>query len=148
MSYLILPKRVFNSPLIEFVNFLDGSHINLIRLIKPYADGTSYAVDETTNTTTCSNGLFKTYEEAKQKFDLMVLNHSRNAQQRNKGILYNNLTFTTREEKRVFNRLNQNEYHFAPFTDERLKMREKWNTTGEEWEVYLYDRELKHQLTN
>lgn len=148
MSYLQLPKRVFNSPLIEFVNFLDGSHINLIRLIKPYADGTSYAVHETTNTTTCSNGLFKTYEEAKQKFDLMIRNHSNNAQQRNKGILYNNLNFTTREEKIDFNRMNQNEYYFAPFTEQRRQMRKEWNDTNEDWEVYLYDREIQHQLTH
>jgi len=74
MSYLILPKRVFNSPLIEFANFADGSHVNLIRLNKPYANGISYAVHETTKSPFCSNGLFKTYEKAKQKFDLMVRN--------------------------------------------------------------------------
>ena len=72
--YLKLPKRVFNSPLIEFANFEDGSHVNLIRLIKPYANGISYAVYETTRSAFCSNGLFKTYEKAKQKFDLIVNN--------------------------------------------------------------------------
>ena len=53
MSYLILPKRVFNSPLIEFANFEDGSHVNLIRLNKPYANGIKYAVYETTKSPFC-----------------------------------------------------------------------------------------------
>jgi len=74
MSYPILPKRVFNSPLIMYANFEDGSHVNLIRLIKPYANGQSYAVHETTKSPFCSNGLFTTLEKAKAKFDLMVKN--------------------------------------------------------------------------
>lgn len=74
MSYLILPKRVFNSPLVRFANFKDGSHVNLIKLIKPYANGVAYAVHETTKSPFCSNGLFKTYEKAREKFDLMVHN--------------------------------------------------------------------------
>jgi hypothetical protein len=74
MSYLILPKRAFNSPLIEYANFKDGSHVNLIRLNKPYANGISYAVYETTKSPFCSNGLFKTYDKAKEKFELMVHN--------------------------------------------------------------------------
>ena len=72
MSYLILPKRVFNSPLIEYANFKDGSHVNLIRLIKPYANGNAYAIHETTTSPFCSNGMFKTYDKAKERFDLMV----------------------------------------------------------------------------
>ena len=63
MSYLILPKKVFNNPLIEYANFEDQSFVNLIRLNKPYANGISYAVYETTNNAFCSNGLFKTYDE-------------------------------------------------------------------------------------
>lgn len=74
MSYLILPQRVFNSPLIRYANFKDGSHVNLIRLSKPYANGISYAVHETTKSSFCSNGLFKTYEKAIEKFNLMVEN--------------------------------------------------------------------------
>lgn len=76
MGYLILPKRVFNSPLIRYANFKDGSHVNLIKLNKPYANGNAYAVHETTKSVFCSNGLFKTYEKAKEKFDLMVRNAS------------------------------------------------------------------------
>ena len=76
MSYPILPKRVFNSPLIRFANFKDGSHVNLIKLNKAYVNGNIYAVHETTKSPFCSNGMFKTYEKAKEKFDLMVHNGS------------------------------------------------------------------------
>ena len=76
MSYPTLPSRVFNSPLIRYANFEDGSFVNLIRLIKPYKNGVSYAVYETTKSPFCSNGLFKTYEAAIKKFELMVRNGS------------------------------------------------------------------------
>jgi hypothetical protein len=76
MSYLILPKRVFKSPVIQYVNFEDGSSINLIKLIKPYANGTSYAVHETTKSPFCSNGLYRTLKGAQEKFDRMVQNGS------------------------------------------------------------------------
>lgn len=76
MSYLTLPKRVFNSPLLICANFKDGSHVNLIKLNKPYANGDSYAVHETTKSVFCSNGMFRTYDQAKIKFDLMVKNGS------------------------------------------------------------------------
>jgi len=80
MSYLILPKRVFNSPLIRYANFEDGTHVNLIRLNKPYANGDCYAVHETTKSPFCSNGLFKTYEKAIEKFNLMVKNAQRESE--------------------------------------------------------------------
>ena len=67
MSYLILPKRVFNSPLLEYANFKDGTFINLIKLNKPYANGDNFAVYETTNDPFCSNGLFKNYKKSKNK---------------------------------------------------------------------------------
>jgi hypothetical protein len=76
MSYLILPKRVFNSPLIACCNFEDGSQVNLIKLIKPYANGISYAVHETTKSPFCSNGLFKTIDKAIEKYNLMIINGS------------------------------------------------------------------------
>ena len=78
MTYLTLPKRVFNSPLIEYANFRNGTFVNLIRLKKPYANGDSYAVYETTRSPFCSNGLFKTIEEAEKKYNLMVKNGSKN----------------------------------------------------------------------
>ena len=89
MSYLILPKRVFNSPLIKFTNFSDGSHVNLIRLIKPYKNGFSYAVHETTKSPFCSNGLFKNIEQAEQKYNLMVKNASFQISILNSGITSN-----------------------------------------------------------
>ena len=75
MGYLVLPKRIFNSPLIDYRNFNNG-FINLIKLSKPYANGVSWAVYETTDNPFCSNGLFKTEKEARDKFDLMVKNNS------------------------------------------------------------------------
>ena len=72
MSYPTLPKRVFNSPLLKYANFEDGSHVNLIRLIKPYANGIKYAVHETTKSPFCSNGMFKDLDKAEEKFQLMV----------------------------------------------------------------------------
>jgi hypothetical protein len=90
MSYLILPKRVFNSPLLEYANFQDESFVNLIKLNKPYANGIGYAVYETTNNAFCSNGLFKSYEKAKLKFELMIKNHTYNSKLIKKGKTNNN----------------------------------------------------------
>lgn len=85
MSYQKLPKRVFNSPLIQYANFEDGSHVNLIRLKKPYANGAAYAVHETTKSPFCSNGMFTTYEKAKAKFERMVRNGQFVSKLRNQG---------------------------------------------------------------
>jgi hypothetical protein len=74
MSYLKLPKRVFNSPLIRYANFEDGSHINLIRLTKPYANGVEYAIHETTKSPFVSNKLIKKYEDAIKIFNHLVKN--------------------------------------------------------------------------
>lgn len=65
-----LPKRVFNSPLIESVNFTDGTFINIIRLIKPYKNGDAYAIYETTKNSELKSGMFKTYADAKKKFEM------------------------------------------------------------------------------
>ena len=100
MSYPILPKRVFRSPLIEYANFKDGSCVNLIRLIKPYANGNSYAVYETTKSTFCSNGMFTTYEKAKEKFELMVCNGSSVSDLRDRGVTKNS---TRPNQKRTEN---------------------------------------------
>ena len=89
MSYPKLPKRVFNSPLIEYANFEDGSFVNLIRLNKPYSNGMSYAIYETTKSCFCSNGMFKTYEKAKQKFDLMIRNAQFESKLKEKGLTGN-----------------------------------------------------------
>ena len=87
--YQKLPNRVFRSPLIEYANFTDGSFVNLIKLNKPYANGLSFAVYETTKNPFCSNGLFKTYKKAKEKFDLMVKNNCYISQIRNQGVASN-----------------------------------------------------------
>jgi len=89
MAYLQLPKRVFNSTLIEYTNFINGTHINLIRLIKPYANGIKYAVHETTKSPFCSNGLFKTLEQAEEKYKLMVKNAMYDSEILNFGKLNN-----------------------------------------------------------
>ena len=82
-----LPKRVFNSPLIEYVNFQDGSHVNLIRLLKPYANGNAYAVHETTKSPFCSSGMYKTIEQAQEKFNLMVRNGSKESSVISRGVV-------------------------------------------------------------
>lgn len=87
--YLKLPKRVFQSPLIEFVNFEDGTHVNLIKLNKPYANGDSWAVHETTKSIFCSNGMFKDFNSAKDKFNLMVKNGTTSSPIKNRGVTNN-----------------------------------------------------------
>ena len=87
MSYAKLPNRFFRSPLYAYANFSDGSHVNLIRLLKPYANGVSYGVHETTKSPFCSNGMFKTLDSAMVKFELMVKNAQSEAQLINKGII-------------------------------------------------------------
>ena len=89
MAYINLPKRAFNSPCVEFANFEDGTHVNLIHLIKPYSNGVEWALHETTKSTFCSNGLFTTYEKAKAKFELMVQNGSLQSPLLNRGVTNN-----------------------------------------------------------
>lgn len=73
MNYSDLPKRVFNSPLIAYANFADGSHVNLIRLVKPYANGWCYAIVNTTfSRASHPSGMFKTFKKAKDQFDLII----------------------------------------------------------------------------
>jgi hypothetical protein len=77
MSYIKLPNRFFNSPLLEYANFADGTHVHLIRLLRPYANGVAYGVHETTKSPFCSNGMFKDLKTAREKFELMVKNASK-----------------------------------------------------------------------
>lgn len=84
-----LPKRVSQSPLIQYANFKDGSHVNLIKLLKPYADGRAYYVHETTKSIFCSSGYFVTYEKALEKFNLMVKNGSDESEILNQGVTGN-----------------------------------------------------------
>ena len=66
-----LPQRAFNSPCIEYANFTDGTYVNLIRLIKPYSNGVSFAVFSVTPP---ECGLFKTEIRAKERFNKIVKN--------------------------------------------------------------------------
>lgn len=72
MRTAYLPKRVFQSPLILYTNFKSGGRINLIRLNKPYANGDSYAIYGTAEGS--SSRMFKTWEHAKNIFNIMVDN--------------------------------------------------------------------------
>jgi len=78
-----LPRRVFNSPLIEYANFNDGTHINLIRLTKPYANGNAYAIANWTEDG--KHGLYKTLERAQEKFEEMVSSASFKTKLKDKG---------------------------------------------------------------
>ena len=81
-----LTKRVAQSPLIQFANFKDGSHVNLIKILKPYADGRAYYVHETTKSVFCSSGYFKNHDDAIAKFDLMVANGKLESDILNQGL--------------------------------------------------------------
>ena len=68
-----LPARTRNSPLIEYANFVDGTHINLIRLNKPYANGQAYVIYNCTKSPYAKNRGFKTYQAAKDEFGRAVI---------------------------------------------------------------------------
>jgi hypothetical protein len=87
MSYLKLSKKALQGKLLQFANFEDGSFINLIEIDKPYKDGSKFTVYETTKSAFCSNGIFKTIEDAQKKFDLMVRNGSYESKLKEKGIV-------------------------------------------------------------
>jgi len=80
-----LTKRVFNSPLIRFANFKDGSHINLIRLNKPYSNGYSYAIHSTNS----DCGLCKTLEDGIKTFNLLIENHTKKSLLTSSGVTGN-----------------------------------------------------------
>lgn len=71
MNYKLLPKRVFNSPCLQHVNFDNNTFINLIRLIKPYANGMSYAIYNNNDVENCA--MVKTLEAAETKFENMIV---------------------------------------------------------------------------
>lgn len=84
-----LPNRVFNSPLIESVNFTDGTFINIIRLIKPYKNGDAYAIYETTKNPELKSKMFKTYSDAKKQFEKYFKIEIFENGLRNKGVTCN-----------------------------------------------------------
>jgi hypothetical protein len=83
MRYLQLTKKGLTGKLVACTNFADNSFVNLIKLDKPYKDGTSYSVHETTKSAFCSNGLFKDLEQAIVKYNRMVLNGTQESPIRN-----------------------------------------------------------------
>lgn len=86
-----LPRRAFNSPLIEYANFESfTAHINLIRLSHPYASGISFAIHNTTKCGPAPHGLFKTYEAAKKNFESMVQKASEAYKLDNRDIISGN----------------------------------------------------------
>ena len=77
MSYLELNKRQSTGETIKEISFIfEGkeAYIKLIKLDKPYADGTSYAVIENTSNAFCSNGLFAYENQGLSKYYLMLKN--------------------------------------------------------------------------
>lgn len=78
-------RRIFNSPLIRFINFQDGNYINLIEIKPPYEDGTKYAMHDTEG----QSKTFKSLPAAEARFDELA--DSREAQKpaRSKGITGN-----------------------------------------------------------
>ena len=85
--YLTLNKRQKTGKLIAYCNFKDNSFVNLIKLYKPYKDGTAYCVYETTNNAFMSNGLFKDVLKAFEKYNLMVKNGCSFIGMQNSGLL-------------------------------------------------------------
>ena len=51
----------------------------------------------------------------------------------------------TQKQKRVYNQENENNFYFAPFTEQRKELRKLWGTTRKNWESFLYDQEKKYQ---
>lgn len=66
-----LPKRALNSPLIQYVNFTNGTFINLIELTKPYANGVAYVVWDTTKEQFAG---LKAMDNAQLDFDIRKIN--------------------------------------------------------------------------
>ena len=75
--YIALNKRQLTGKLLAGCNFKDGSFVNLIKLDKPYKNGISYSVYETTNNAFCSSGIFDTFHKAIEKYNLMIKNNKK-----------------------------------------------------------------------
>ena len=79
--YIILNKRQRTGEVLKSIEFVEKhngydhySSIELIKLAKPYKNGTAYAVNEQTCNTFCSSGLYSTLEAATDKYNLMRRN--------------------------------------------------------------------------
>lgn len=74
--YQKLSKRELDGKLLACTNFKDGTFVNLIEIKNPYKSGIKYTVHENTKNIFCSNGTFKTLDEAIRKFNLMGRNNN------------------------------------------------------------------------
>ena len=52
------------------------------------------------------------------------------------------------QQKKEFNYQNEDNYHFAPFTNQRAELRKIWATSRKDWNSFLYDQEKKYQSKN
>jgi hypothetical protein len=51
----------------------------------------------------------------------------------------------TSQEKKAYNFANEQNYYFAPFTEQRKELRKEWNRTRKCWDSFLFESEKKHQ---
>ena len=96
MSYLQLNKRQTTGEIIKEEHFVfegEKAFIKLIKLEKPYADGTAFAVYEDTKNAFCSNGLFVNEKMALNKYYLMLRNCGLISDDRYKKLEYNKFNY-------------------------------------------------------
>ena len=84
-------QRVNRSPLFKYANFEDGSHINLIKLFKPYKSGHSFGNSISSPKTAQRVRVFKTLNETENRFDELV-NMAQKEKQLLKSVVTNNYT--------------------------------------------------------
>jgi len=84
---LTLNNRQKKGKLIAYCNFKDGTFVNLIKLDKPYKDGTRYSVFGYSNHPFMSDGLFKNILSAFEKYNILVSNGTKTLGIRNSGLL-------------------------------------------------------------
>lgn len=54
--------------------------------------------------------------------------------------------FAILQQKREYNRLHEQTYYYAPFTEQRMTIRADWNKNPSiDWDIFLYDTEQKHK---
>ncbi len=51
----------------------------------------------------------------------------------------------TGQEKRLYNYENEQNYHYAPFSEARKELRKIWNQTRKCWDTFLFEAEKKFQ---
>ena len=126
-------SRVNKSPLLEYSNFEDGSHINLLRLIKPYKSGESFAISDSNMVKGQTTMIFKTLEEAKRRYDLLVKIKSKTIPLLSSGTMDKNfkeggeVSYIAYKNQEIMFEPNYNEYYV---NDEQFE-------TLEEAKIYI-----------